>query len=216
MSTGSLLLSPEILPHKQPLLVNKKTQIGGQDTKKWIDKLPMSAKAFEATYIDTSEHKDFYGFRDALYEFSTETISEQPYSQGAYQFFEMDEDRHKYKILSYMNLTAPYSTSLFPQFIIESVMKTVLDDDEFEFKTKVTALPTPKETLDRGSFMTFYDHSFTFTAIATSDLVGQYAALSWEAVSCIFVTWFLLNCFTIMQLIKERTSGRKAFFESHG
>lgn len=70
----------------------------------------------------------------------------------------MDEDRHKYKILSYSNITAPFSTSLFPQFILESVMKTALNDDDFEFKVKVSPMPTPKDIKDKGSFMTFDDH----------------------------------------------------------
>ena len=37
-------------------------------------------------------------------------------------------------------------------------MKTALDDDDFEFKTTVKALPTPKEVLDKGSYMTMEDH----------------------------------------------------------
>lgn len=72
----------------------------------------------------------------------------------------MDEDRHKYKILSYSNLTAPFSTSLFPQFVIESVMKTALDDDEFEFRTTVTPLPITKEIRDKGAFLPFDDHMY--------------------------------------------------------
>jgi len=118
----------------------------------------MADEAFAPKYIDTSEDSDYYGFEDALYDFSTIEADESPYAQGAYQFYEMDETRHKYKILSYTNMTQPYATSLFPQFIIESVMKTALDDDDFEFKVKVTSLPIPKEILDKGSYLNFYDH----------------------------------------------------------
>jgi len=95
-------------------LVNSKTQIGGKDTKKWIEKIPMAAEAFETTYIDTTGDDNFYPFEDALYDFGIETANEQPWSLGAYQFYEMDEKRHKYKMLTYCNTTSPFSTGLFP------------------------------------------------------------------------------------------------------
>ena len=128
----------------------------------------------------------------------------------------MDESRHKYKILSYANLTQPYSASLFPQFIIESVMKTALDDDDFEFKTTLKALPITKENLARGPYATFNDLKETLTLISMSDIVGQFGRMSWETVGCIAAAWFMLNAFTISQIIRERTSERKLFLESHG
>ena len=48
----------------------------------------------------------------------------------------MDEDLHKYKFLSYVNVTSPIVTQTYPQFMIESIMKTALDDDDFEFKVR--------------------------------------------------------------------------------
>lgn len=72
MSSGSLELTPDVLPFKQPLLVNKKTQVGNKDTSRWIDKMPLAAEAFEPKYIDTAGDKDYYGFENALFEFSTE------------------------------------------------------------------------------------------------------------------------------------------------
>ena len=128
----------------------------------------------------------------------------------------MDEDRHKYKILSYSNTTAPFSTSLFPQFILESVMKTALNDDSFEFKVKVSSLPTPKEVLDKGSFMTFEDHAQTIEMSSMSEVVKQYSRISWETVGCVAAAWFILNALTLVHLVRERTSERKLFLESHG
>ena len=107
------MLSPSVLPHKQPLLVNEKTQLGKKDTKKWIEKLPMASEAFHPTYIDPQLDSTFQGFEDSLAKFSEETALERPWALGAYQFYEMDEEHHKYKILSYSNLTAPFSTSLY-------------------------------------------------------------------------------------------------------
>ena len=48
----------------------------------------------------------------------------------------MDEVKHHYKFLSYVNCTDLYSPALFPQFMIESVMKTALNDDNFELKVR--------------------------------------------------------------------------------
>ena len=128
----------------------------------------------------------------------------------------MDEERHKYKLLSYSNTTAPFSTGLFPQFIIESVMKTALDDDDFEFKTKITALPMPKEIREKGDFLTFHDHAETNDLLVMSDVIGKYSRMSWEPLGCITAAWFMLNTITIIMLMRERTSLRKQFLEMHG
>ena len=58
----------------------------------------------------------------------------------------MDEEKHHYKFLSYVNCTDLYSTQLFPQFMIESVMKTALNDDDFELKIRSTPFPIPAAT----------------------------------------------------------------------
>lgn len=48
----------------------------------------------------------------------------------------MDEEKNKYMFLTHVNLTSPFSTLLYPQFMIESVLKHALDDDDFEFKVR--------------------------------------------------------------------------------
>ena len=70
---------------------------------------------------------------------------EQPWSYGAYEFYEMDEEKHRYSILSYMNITSPLSTAFFPEFIVQSVMKTAMGDDDFEFRVRTTPFPTPDD-----------------------------------------------------------------------
>lgn len=49
----SRLTSPDMMDLKQPILINSKTQVGGHDTKKWVQKMPMYEEAFEPTFIDT-------------------------------------------------------------------------------------------------------------------------------------------------------------------
>ena len=81
-----------------------------------------------------------------MHNFCINDAVDRPWSYGAYEFFEMDEDKHRYTILSYMNITSPLSTALFPEFIVESVLKTAMDDPEFEFKFRTTPFPTPHAT----------------------------------------------------------------------
>ena len=48
----------------------------------------------------------------------------------------MDEEKHHYKFMTYVNITSPFSTMVYPQFMIESILKNALDDDSFEFKVR--------------------------------------------------------------------------------
>ena len=73
--SGTLSLTPEVFANKQQLLVNEKTQIGGLDTKRWIDKMPMPER-FDTKYIDTSEDDIYFGMNDKLTEYGTDIITE--------------------------------------------------------------------------------------------------------------------------------------------
>ena len=64
----------------------------------------------------------------------------------------MDEDRHSYKFISYVNITDPFTTQYFPQFMIESVMKNAMEDDDFEMKVRSTPFPMPAEV--EGKYFT--------------------------------------------------------------
>ena len=44
-----------------------------------------------------------------------------------------------------MNITSPLSTAFFPEFIVQSVMKTAMGDDDFEFRVRTTPFPTPDD-----------------------------------------------------------------------
>ena len=76
-----------------------------------MDALPDAANAFEFV-IEPNEidgEDDIFTFSDKLYEFSTETVDKEPYSIGAYQFFDMDEENHQYYFIVWANLTSAHA-----------------------------------------------------------------------------------------------------------
>ena len=204
------------MPHKQPILVNEKTIIGNKDTKVWIDNLPESESTFAPTYIDTSDHTDYYDFYEAIYEYCKNDAIEKPWSLGSYQFYEMDEDIHRYKILTHVNATSPHSPGLYPQFIIESVLKTAFDDPDFEFKVRLTSMPAPWNITDKGDYLASEDLLRTRGIITMSDYVGAWQLNSQQVIGCIIFAWFMLNSYFLIDAIRDRTSQRKNFMASHG
>ena len=127
----SRVIEPDWFPLKNKILVNEKTQINNVDTKKWIERLPMYEEAFEPTYISTEGDENFYNFNAEVFDYCMNDANEYPWSYGSYQFYEMDEEKHQYKFVSYVNVTSPFVTQAFPQYMIESIMKTALNDDDF-------------------------------------------------------------------------------------
>ena len=133
----SRLLDPDWYETNK-ILVNEKTIIGDKDTKKWVEKIPKIDEAFEVSYVSTEGQEIFLDYYDQIYDHFTtqEKSGEKPWSYGSYQFYDMDEENNKYMFLTHVNLTSPFSTLLYPQFMIESVLKNALDDDDFEFKVR--------------------------------------------------------------------------------
>ena len=65
-SVDSRVFSPDMYPLRNKVLVNEKTQVGGLDTRKWIEKLPMYEDAWDITYVNTDNDPDFYHFNDEV------------------------------------------------------------------------------------------------------------------------------------------------------
>ena len=118
----------------------------------------------------------------------------------------MDEDLHKYKFLSYVNVTSPIVTQTYPQFMIESIMKTALDDDDFEFKVRQTPFPAPLETTEVGNYLTAFEMSKLTTLLTMSDNVTFWGKVSWQASGTVVFTWILLNSYFMLQTIRDRVS----------
>ena len=64
----------------------------------------------------------------------------------------MDEERHSYKFFTFVNITESFSKQLYPQFMIESVMKNAMENDDFEMKVRSTPFPMPAEV--EGKYFT--------------------------------------------------------------
>ena len=77
-----------------------------------------------------------------------------------------------------MNATSPFSTLLYPQFILESVLKNAFDDDDFEFKLRATPFPAPHENTAKGSYLTTKDLADIAILITMSDVVGAWGRFS--------------------------------------
>ena len=95
---------------------------------------------------------------------------EYPWSYGSYQLYEMDEERHSYKFLTFVNLTESFSKQLCPQFMIESVMKNAMEDDNFEMKVRSTPFPIPAE-MD-GKYFTSLQFEKINDALTMNDTIG--------------------------------------------
>ena len=65
-NVDSKVFSPDMYPSKNKVLVNEKTQVGGLDTRKWIEKLPMYEDEWDITYVNTDNDPDFYHFNDEV------------------------------------------------------------------------------------------------------------------------------------------------------
>ena len=118
----------------------------------------------------------------------------------------MDEERHKYKINSFVNITNPFSTQLYPQFIIEGVLKEALGDDDFEFKLRSTPMPAPFENTEKGNYLTAEDHFWTEVLITMSAVTAKWVSLSIQANGAVVLAWLVLNLVTVTQLIRDRKS----------
>ena len=199
------------------ILVNEKTIIGERDTKKYVEKLPKYPESYDASYANTEGQQSFLEFHDQIFDqFSSGEDSERPWSYGSYEFYDMNEETNQYLFMAHVNLTSPFSTLVYPQLMIESILKNALDDDDFEFKFKVTPLPAPKEIKDKGSFLNSKDMSYTRIFITMSDVVAYWGRGAAEVSGSLCFCWTIINVVILLNLMRDRTSGRKHYLESHG
>ena len=129
----------------------------------------------------------------------------------------MDEERHHYKFLSFVNCTDLYSTQLFPQFLIESVMKTALDDDDFELKIRSTPFPNPAATKDKYfTSEELFESGMGGTILLMNEAVVYWSTQGVTANVILASTWMIINSYTLISVLRDRTSQRKHFQEYHG
>ena len=59
--------------------------------------------------------------------------------------------------------------------MIESIMKTASQDEDFEFKTRMTAFPVTHDTINTGSFLKSVDLEKISILLTMSDFVSFWA-----------------------------------------
>ena len=96
-------------------------------------------------------------------------------------------------------------------------MKTALDDDEFELKVRSTPLPIPAETNEKY----FTSEKLFFSGMGGTILLMNEAVVYWTnqglAANIILAsTWMVINSYTLISVLRDRTSQRKHFQEYHG
>lgn len=166
------------------------------------------------TYINTDDDPDFYNFENQLYDYCINNAYEYPWSYGSYQFYDMDEDRHSYKFISYVNITDPFTTQYFPQFMIESVMKNAMENENFEMKVRSSPFPAGAE-MD-GKYFTSLQFEKINDALTMNDTVGFWSTQGLSVLVILVSTWIILNSYTTITLMRERISQRKHFMQYHG
>lgn len=123
----------------------------------------------------------------------------------------MDEERHKYKLNTYTNLTSPFSTSAYSQYIIQSILKDVFDDDDFEFNVKVSSMPITKVIEDKGNYLAAKDHLETKVIVVRSTIVTTWSRLAFIVLGITVFANAILNVYILGTLINERLSQKKLF-----
>lgn len=135
---------PKLLPLKQKLLVNR-TPVNWLASDMTSDKLVsnLPADVFDVQYDDTKRvvTGSYDDFSRSVFEFGHTNSSEQPFLYSSYEIFQASKSNQNYKFVTHVNATSQDIVMLAPQLMYESILKTALDDPEFEFKVTSRAYP---------------------------------------------------------------------------
>ena len=136
------MLSSDWLPPNQEIFINKKVKYGNIDPIDMVSYLEDFEDNFTVREIETQWNRKIDPFRRKIYNETAEgkKVSEST-QYGSYEFFELNSTSHHYMFTTLVNITSPHASILFPQFMLEAVLRLATDDPEFEFKTKSTAYP---------------------------------------------------------------------------
>ena len=96
-------------------MVNNVTIQGEVPVDGVMDYFPDFESAFKPTYLPMNVSETFYdSYRDEVFDFSVNAVSEDPYNLGSYLFYKMDRENHDYQIMTFFNITSYHSINLFP------------------------------------------------------------------------------------------------------
>ena len=118
----------------------------------------------------------------------------------------MDEEKHHYKFTSYVNVTSPHVGQTFPHFMLESIMKTALNNDDFEIKYRQTPFPIPHENLEMGSFLTAKSLSYVSIMFTMSDHAGFWMTMNGQVIGCVAFSWTIINSVILIWTMRDLQS----------
>lgn len=145
----------------------------------------MSSEFFNFTYQGYSRApKNFNLFSEDVYAFGVENCPNEPYHYSSYEIYEANKDTQNYKFISYVNMTSSMGVGHFPQYMYEAILKTALEDEDFEFKVRSTPVPLTQEikyrvaTSDAGTIVFFIGVTYSILiTVTTSYLVAERASM---------------------------------------
>jgi len=88
---------------------------------------------------ETQWNKKVKTFRSMIYE---ETVASNSQQLGSFEFFELNKTSHQYMFTTLVDISSPHSSILYPQVMLEGVLRLATGDPEFEFKTRSTPFTT--------------------------------------------------------------------------
>ena len=95
--------------------------------------------------------------------------------------------------------------------MIESIMKTAMQDDDFEIKTRMTAFPVTLDTISTGNFLKSVDFEKINILLTMSDYVAFWAAKSLSVMCSLIFSCVVLNSFILIRVMQDRMSQRKHY-----
>ena len=155
-------------PSKQRILLNDKPynmtgdggDIKGSDL---IDLLPNATEDFwDVTLV--KENLTYNDFFYKVYDFRNEG-DVYPYRYGSYQIYHANKNELLMQFVNYLNVTSQDVTGMFPQFMLQTMLRAMLDDPELIFDITLVPYPVYEVQKNQEEAARAYDFAF-MTAIA--------------------------------------------------
>ena len=133
-------------------------QVSGKEL---VAAMPNSTSFFDVTYVGNLTYNDFY---DEFFESRNEG-EVFPYRFGSYNIFEANKITNQFKIVNYLNITSQDVTALYPQYMLQAILRTATDDPDLNFDVTSVPFPIYQKFKDIEEAASAYDFVF-MTAIA--------------------------------------------------
>ncbi|CDW85159.1 abc transporter family protein [Stylonychia lemnae] len=151
-------LKPDTFPLKQRVQYNNEFFLNSSMTQSWtptifMENLPQSKDAFEAT---SRSYKNETNRTNVIWKFDEDVFKSRlqkpytPFRFGSYFFYEADQSKLMFKVLTFVNLTSQDVTAYFPQFMYESILKVALSKPNLKFKVSSHPFPVTAKLRNRS------------------------------------------------------------------